>query len=158
VVGEKEGLDVVYGVSSTGAFDTYEVRYAHLSGDTIDFSGSETFSNPNGRTFDMGHFPSISYGADGNIYVTWELYTNPGARPRALAFTYSTDNGNTFESPFVIPGSNDSDFGVNGSQQGYLLDKLSVNKRGDIAVVNSTFMRGRYSYIWLFRGRHAFNN
>jgi hypothetical protein len=33
------------------------------------------------------------------------------------------------------------------------MNKLAVNKAGDIAVVNSTFNPNQSSHIWLYRGR-----
>ena len=76
-------------------------------------------------------------------------------RPRGLAFTQSTDSGQTFAAPIVVPGSADPALGDNGSPQGLLMKRLAVNEAGAIAVVNSTFSRGKTSHIWLLRGQSA---
>ncbi len=146
-------LHLTYSVSPGGPFKIYEVRYQKFSLPSLSTTQTNTFTTPGYNTYEMGHFPSVILSNAGNVFLNWELYKNAGARPEALAFSYSPDGGKTFISPYVLPGSGDPDMGTNGSQQGYLLDKLAVNEQGDIAVVNSTFQRGRKSRIWLFRGK-----
>jgi hypothetical protein len=145
-------LHLAYALSPSGPFDRYEIRYTQSPLSSIKFKAPRTLGNPQSMKYEMAHFPSIECGSNGQLFIMWELYHNVGGRPEALAFSYSTNNGRKFNSPREIPGSGDPGHGINGSQQGYLLDKLSVNEQGDISVVNSTFQRGRESNIWLFRG------
>ena len=82
------------------------------------------------------------------------LFPGPANRPKGLGFTYSSDAGQTFARPSIIPGSFDPEHSFNGSLQGLLMQKLAANNRGDIAVVNSTFTPGQRSRLWLILG-HA---
>jgi hypothetical protein len=53
----------------------------------------------------------------GNLYVLWEIFTDEGVFPKGLGLTFSSDRGETFISPLVVPGSFDPNLGFNGSQQ-----------------------------------------
>lgn len=66
--------------------------------------------------------------------------------------TRSTDGGEHFVAPEIVPHSGASDPGFNGSLQGMLMRKLAVSDAGDIAVVNSTFQPGERSLVRLIRG------
>lgn len=87
------------------------------------------------------------------MFVLWERYP-PGTRhPRGLEFAYSTDGGQSFSPPALVPGTAASGLGSNGGRQGLLMEKLAVGEAGDVAVVNSRFDRGEASLVRLIRGR-----
>lgn len=96
-------------------------------------------------------YPSIAV-AGSHVHLLWEQFPDPGLRPRGLGMTHSPDAGETFATPSVVPQSSE-DAGFNGSLQGLLTRKLAVNDNGDIAVVNSIFLPGEASHVWLIRGR-----
>ena len=61
----------------------------------------------------------------------------------------SNDGGDTFTAPALVDGT--AAHGVNGSQQGLLMDKLDMLPDGSFALVNSKFDRGDGSLIRLWR-------
>jgi hypothetical protein len=63
------------------------------------------------------------------------------------------EGGETFAQPSVVPGSAEQAPAFSGSQQGLLMNKLAVNERGTIAIVNSTFQPNQGSRVRLIRGR-----
>ncbi len=139
-------IHLVYAESPSGLWGPYHIRYSRSSDD------GQTFEKP--RDISLGadtnaSFPSLGIDGEDNIYVIWEIFPERARHSRGLGFTFSNNGGQTFESPLVIPGSADSALGVNGSQQGLLMNKLAVNKAGAVAVVNSTFLANEKSHIWL---------
>lgn len=97
--------------------------------------------------------PALGTDRNGRIFVVWEHHPSNSQYARGLGFAFSPDGGKTFSEPELIPGSKDPAGGVNGSLQGALGSKLSVNDRGEIAVVNSHFDLNNRSRIVLIRGR-----
>jgi hypothetical protein len=83
--------------------------------------------------------------------VIWEIFADPRRLPRGLAFAVSRDRGSTFSAPAQVPGSADPAGGWNGSLQG-MTRKIAVNSAGAVAVVNSSFLPGVGSRVWLMRG------
>jgi hypothetical protein len=102
--------------------------------------------------YESAAFPSLRIAPTGALYVLWELFPAARARSTALGVITSSNEGRTFSRPTVVPGSANPVHGFNGSQQGLLMEKLDVNARGALAVVNSTFQPGTTSHIWLYRG------
>ena len=98
-------------------------------------------------------FPALGVDGVNGVYVTFELFPD-GARqrPRGLAITVSRDGGRIFSSPENIPGSAAPGGAPNGSFQGLLMQKLAVNRRGALAIVNSALKDGQWSRVWLMRG------
>jgi hypothetical protein len=121
-----------------------------------------TRSKDGGRTFEQARpvsrpgagFPAL--GADGanRLYVTYELFPQRQQRPRGLGIVVSADGGRTFSPPEPVPGSADPDGAPNGSFQGLLMQKLAVNRRGELAIVNSSLAEGKRSRVWLMRGAY----
>jgi hypothetical protein len=68
-----------------------------------------------------------------------------------MAIAVSRDGGRSFSAPESIPGSADAQGAPNGSFQGLLMQKLAVNRRGELAVVNSSLEDGKRSRVWLLR-------
>jgi hypothetical protein len=151
-------VHLTYGESADGPWQRYRIHYARSD------DGGETFSTPRVivdpgvdpglQQYASAHYPQLALDGIDRLYVVWDLF--PGVRQRSagLGISYSSDDGRTFASSWVIPGTVVApDRGVNGSLQGLLMRKLAVNASGDIAVVNSTFKPGEGSRVRLYRGR-----
>ena len=96
-------------------------------------------------------FPAIGTDANGGVYVTYELFPGSDERPRGMGIAVSRDGGRSFSAPETIPGSADAHGAPNGSFQGLLMQKLAVNRHGELAVVNSSLKDGERSRVWLLR-------
>jgi hypothetical protein len=144
---------VVYSESEDGLWGGYHIRYTQLHPETGEFSGSKIISGPGSGQIASSAYPSLRLDEKGRVFVLWELFPSLGRRPQGLGFTISEDGGQTFKTPGVVPGSVDPALGFNGGRQGLFMNKLDVNNRGEVSVVNSTFNQADSSYIWLFRGQ-----
>ena len=149
----KGTVHLVYSESPAGPFQRYHVRYTRLVDSDHAFHKPREISGPHGEEFQSVAFPSLSLDDSDRLYVIWELFPDYKGRPLGIGVTYSSDRGETFASPSIVQGTADPALGFNGSQQGWLMKKLAVNKAGAIAVVNSTFKANKESRIRLFRGR-----
>ncbi len=151
-VDDQGTIHLVYGESPDGRFEPYHIRYTRST------DGAETFEIPrditsvHGEQFESVGFPSLSLTGANNLFIVWELFPGRRGYPQGLGLIASRDGGDTFETPSIVPGSDDPAFGTNGGRQGLLMRKLAVNGMGDIVVVNSTFKEGEASHIWLHRG------
>ena len=145
-------LHLVFGESSSGPLEQYDIHYTRLEQDSEEFESPRNISEQQQDEFQSRNYPTIDVDAAGNVYVLWELFPDNAHESLGLGFATSGDGGRTFASPTVIPGSGDPGLGTNGSRQGSLMRKLSVNDTGQAAVINSTFNPGDASYIWLWRG------
>lgn len=144
---------LVYAESPDGPFGRYRIRFTRSQDGARTFETPRNISKPQTKRFESASFPSVSLDGAGNIYVVWELFPSRRNYSQGLGFTYSSDGGQTFAPPSVIPGSVDRTLGISGSQQGLLMRKLAVNGSASLAVVNSTFKKNAASHIWLFRGK-----
>lgn len=153
VVGPTGNLHLVYAESPAGPFARYHIRYARSTDGGRSFETPRAISGASNAAYESSHFPALSADGDGNLYLLWELFPSRQRRSRGLGFTISSDAGQSFAPPAVVPGSADAELGDNGSRQGLLMRKLAVNAAGAIAIVNSTFKRDQASRIWLYRGR-----
>lgn len=143
-------LHLAYALGDDGPFGAHHVRYARLDPDAPgDAEPRRLGSGPGGGS---AHFPHLALGGDGAVVVVWELYPDPERRPYGLGVAVSGDGGATFVEPAVLPGTADPSLGFNGSLQGFLMDKLDVNARGDVAVVNSRFLPRERSLVRVIRG------
>jgi hypothetical protein len=145
-------VHLAYGESPSGPFQQYHVRYTRSPAGADSFTTPTAISDRSDADLES-HFPTLRVPGRDTLHVLWERYPNRSERPRGLAYTISTDGGDTFDAASVIPGSADPAHGFNGSQQGLLMEKLAANAGGDLAVVNSTFDRGNASHVWLYRGQ-----
>lgn len=146
-------LHLVYAESPAGPFNRYQIRYSRSNDGGNSFEGSREIAQALPDDFDSMNYPSLGFDANNNIYIVWELFADRRGRPLGLGFIYSEDGGETFESPSVIPGTDDPALGFNGSLQGLLMRKLAVNDAGEIAIVNNTFRQNQNSHVWLIRGK-----
>lgn len=145
-VDPRGALHLVYAESSGGSFNPSRIRYTRSA------DGGRTFEPPREISAPGAGFPALSVDAKGNLYVLWELFSDPREYPRGLALAVSRDAGRSFTPPTVVPGSIDPAGGWNGSNQGFLMRKLAVNGRGAVAIVNSSLKPNERSRVWLIRG------
>jgi hypothetical protein len=146
-------VHLVYGESPGGPLEKYHVRYTRHDENEHGFGQTREISGPQSKEFESVNFPCLDLDESGNLYVLWELFPNRGAMPEGHGFTFSMDGGRTFAPPVIVPGTLDPQLGFHGSQQGLYMNKLAVNGKGEVAVVNSTFKPNQSSHIWLIRGR-----
>jgi hypothetical protein len=150
LVADRHGtLHLAHAESAGGPLDRYRVRYAR-SRDGRRFEPARVLSSG-----DAGAgFPSLAVDERGTVHVVWEVYPDHRDPPRGLAIAMSSDGGDTFSAPALVPGSADPVGGGNGSFQGRLMRKLAV--RGDtVAIVNSSLALGRGSRVWLMIGSRS---
>jgi len=147
-------LHLVYANSPDGPGGAYRIQYTRAD-TTLEFNTPEVIAGPRRGDVDMVHFPHLDADSEGRLYVLWERFPSRRHHPLGLGYTWSADEGSTFASPRIVPGTDDPRHGVNGSQQGLLMRKLAVNGRVAVAVVNSTFMPGEASHVWLYTGRRV---
>jgi hypothetical protein len=148
-VGSGGVLHLVYGESTGGPFGPYHVRYTRST------DGGRTFEPPRDISGPGAGFPGLRLDDRGDVYVMWEVFPQVHLSPRGLALTVSRDGGRSFGEPRAVPESADPAGGWNGSRQGLLMSKLAVNRRGDLAIVNSSFAERQRSRVWLIRGSTA---
>jgi hypothetical protein len=151
-------VHLTYGESADGPWQRYRIHYARSEDGGATFSTPRVIVDPGvdpgAQHFASANFPHLGLDGSDNLYVVWDLFPRGQQRSAGLGISFSGDNGHTFASPGVIPGTVvEPHRGVNGSLQGLLMRKLSVNASGDIAVVNSTFKPGEGSRVRLYRGR-----
>lgn len=144
-------IHVAYGERPATADAAPHVRYTQRSGDA-EFAPPRVLSRRHADTFRGAQFPYLRVPSPETVIIAWELVSAGQRRPNALGYTTSRDGGATFTRPTVLPGT-DTTNGINGSQQGFLMEKLAVHREGSLAVVNSTFRRNEGSHIWLYTGQ-----
>ena len=147
-------LHLVYGESTDGPFQQYRIRYAHRDPGDEGFSTPRTIVAPQGR-LESVNFPDLALDGADNLYVVWERYLDRRSRARGLGFTLSSDRGQSFSEPEIVPGSDDAALGFNGGLQGSLMNRLAANGEGTLALVTSTFAPARSSHVWLWLGSTA---
>ena len=146
-------VHLAYGESPSGPFQRYHVRYTRAPAEADSFATPTVIADPSTDDYEEAHFPTLRVQGDDTLHVLCELYPAGAHRSWALGYTASTDGGDSFSAPTVVPGTDDPAHGFNGSQQGLLMEKLAVNAAGELAIVNSTFDRDEASRIWLYRGQ-----
>jgi len=146
-------VHLVYGESSTGPNGRYHLRYAKMLKGEQSFEAPREIVSPGAAGADSVHFPMLRIDGHDRLYLAWERFPNRRGRPQGIGFTYSTDLGDTFAAPQLVPTSDDSALGFSGSQQGLLASKLAVNEAGAFAVSNSTYHDGRESRVRVYRGK-----
>ncbi len=149
-VGGTGTVHLVFAESAGGPFERYHIRYARS------LDGARSFEQPRDISSVAGKgaaFPSLGIDTSGNVYVTWEIFSDRASRPRGLGMTVSLDGGRSFGAPQEVPGSTAPDGGGNGSYQGLLMKKLAVGDSGAVMVVNSSMQENVRSRVWLMRGR-----
>jgi hypothetical protein len=115
--------------------------------------GARSFEPPRAISRTGAGFPALGVDGLNRVYVAYEIFPDgERQRPRGLAMTVSRDGGRIFSTPENIPGSAAPGGAPNGSFQGLLMQKLAVNRRGALAVVNSALKDNEWSRVWLIRG------
>lgn len=145
-------LHLAYAESAGGPFARYQVRYTRSTDAGRSFEAPREISSPMPGPFASAAFPGLSVDAQGRVYVLWELYGDARQRPRGLGLAVSSDGGDSFSNPGLVPDSADAGGGFNGSTQGLLMKKLAVSTGGAVAIVNSSLKQDAHSRVWLMRG------
>jgi hypothetical protein len=145
-------LHLVYAESPTGPGGRYVVRYTRSMGGTGKFSAPRTISPASADETDGAAYPSIATDGRNALFVIWEIFPAGGSHSRSLGIAWSSDTGQHFTRPALVPGSSDPLGGLNGSQQGLLGKKLAVDRAGRLAIVNSSMVPEERSRVWLMRG------
>lgn len=152
-VSETGTVHVAWSESSGGREGVYQLRYTRKPRGDTQFEEPRKLSPDSSETYGSYNFPSLRLDAEGNPYVLWELYPEANRNVSyGLGFIRSSNRGRSFGTLGVVPGTVGRSGGYNGSLQGKLSEKFDVEGDGDLAVVNSTFNPGRFSYIRLYRG------
>nr|MDQ3370337.1 glycoside hydrolase [Myxococcota bacterium] len=145
-------LHLAFTESSSGPFDPADVHYTRSRDGGARFDPPRAISRPRPRGHASAAFPALSVDERGAVIVLWEAFPSHREPPHGLAIVTSTDGGQTFSAPTLVPGSADPGGGRNGSFQGRLMRKLAVRDDA-IAIVNSSLAHGEGSRVWLVRGR-----
>lgn len=144
-------LHLAYAVSRTGPLQYYDVRYTHKRPDTDGFEPPRTISTPLPDGYAGAAFPHLA-AAGKRLYAAFELFPDTARqRPTALALACSADGGDRFTSPAVVPGTAAAGTGINGSQQGLLMEKLAAGSDGAVTLANSKFKQDEFSRVRLYR-------
>lgn len=143
-------VHLAYGERPTDADASPHIRYTRRVDDS-GFAPAAVLSRRAADSYRGAQFPTLRVTDTEMVIVVWELFPPARSRPDALGYTTSRDRGTSFSRPRTLPGT-DTTSGTNGSQQGFLMEKLAVNETGAIAVVNSTFEANEASHIWLYYG------
>jgi len=145
-------LHLAYAEQPSSSGHGYHLRYTRRPPTADSFRATTRVITESSASVDSRHYPTLQVGPSGHLLVLWERFPSRRRRPQGVGILFSSNGGQSFSAPSVVPHSADA-LGFNGSQQGLLAEKISVNDGGDVAVVNSTFDRGEKSAIWLYRGR-----
>lgn len=146
-------IHLAWAQSNGGPFARYRIRYARSNDRGRHFSSPVTLSEPALPGSRSAAFPYLGLDKQARVMVMWEVFPDPAGRSRGLAYALSTDSGERFSPPAMVPGSVDPHGGSNGSWQGLLMNKLAVDQGGRVAVINSAQKEGQHSRVWLIRGR-----
>jgi hypothetical protein len=152
-VGPNGIVHVVWAERIAGSTSNYELRYTRrLPGDT-QFQEPQIISPESSDNMISYHYSTLRLDEAGDPYILWELYPDSfHQRSDGLGIIYSEDKGSSFKNAEFIDSTR-RNLGFNGSLQGQLFEKFDVEKKGDLAVVNSRFDPGDSSSIRLYRGR-----
>lgn len=151
---EREGVvHLVWSESEGGPLRRQRVHHARSQDGGRSWEPPRTVMDELPDGFVSAGFPSLAIDSHGAVLVLAELQEDLKQSPRGLALALSSDGGDSFGAPQLVPHSRDPGGGFNGSSQGLLVPKLAVNARGDVAVVNSALREGSHSRVWLMRGR-----
>ena len=145
-------LHLVYAESDGAPLQRQRVLYTRSTDGARSFEPTRVLTPTLPRPHVSAGYPSVAVDRQGGVYVLWELQDDLGKPPRALGMAVSGNGGTDFSQADVVPHASDPRGGYNGSTQG-LVNKLSVNARGDIAIVNSSLLEGSHSRVWLMRGQ-----
>ena len=140
-------VHLAWTASDGGPFRNSRIVYAH------DADGSGSFAEPaviSGEI--MGFYPQLAAVGD-RVLASWEHVPDRDARSRGIAYATSSDGGQRFGQPAVVPGSARDEYGFNGGNQGLLMRKLDLAEDGRVVVGHATFLDGELSAVWLFKAQ-----
>lgn len=143
-------LHLVFSESPGASLLQYRIRYARQDPGSGRFSEPRTVAGPEPE-IDSVNFPNLAVDAADRLYIAWKRFPDRRQHSRGLGFTMSLDGGQRFAKPEIVPDSDNTSLGFNGSLQGSLMARLAVNADGSLVLANSTFAPGRSSHIWLWR-------
>lgn len=145
-----DDLHLVFGESSTGPFQRYDVVYTRST------DGGESFSKPlkisTTTDREAANFPSLAIDSEQRIFVVWERFPDFEQRPVGMELVFSDDRGQSFSQSSEIRGTLDRREGINGGLQGLLMKKIATHD-GTIAIVHSRFRPGEASMVDLIVGQ-----
>ncbi|MCG5549539.1 sialidase family protein [Halorhodospira halochloris] len=130
---------------------SYQIRYTQASPGTTDFAAPLTVADST-DTIESKSAPYLAVDEADRLYLIWERFSNTGDQSVSLGYATAPEPEADFSEPSLLPGSAEPDLGFNGSLQGLFGDKLAVAPKGGVSVVNSTYLEGEASRIWLHRG------
>jgi hypothetical protein len=150
-------LHLAWDESPAGREGGHRVRHARSPAGADGFAEPVTAAGPGtgpgGSAPEGARFPSLALDGAGDPWLVWEAYPDGGGRSPALGLARWEGGGSGFGEPAAVPGTADPEFGLGGSLQGPLMQKLDVSADGGVAVVNSAFEPGEASRVRLVRGR-----
>jgi hypothetical protein len=143
-------VHLVYGESPSGPQGRREVVYTWAEAEGLTFTPGRIVSGELGTNEGAG-FPSITVDEHDRLFILWEHYPDYDERPRGLGFILSTDGGDTFSAPVIVPGTTGPSRGFNGGLQGLLTHKLAATG-GAVSIVGGWFQPNEQSLVRLVRG------
>lgn len=153
--GPPGSVHLTYAQSEGGPFARYRIVYTRSNDGARSFKLPRAISHPLPGSAESARYPSLEVDEANRVYVSYELYPDVRSGSRGLGLSVSPDGGNTFSSPVVVPDSASADGGINGSQQGKLMNKLAVNRHGRFVIANSSLLQDEQSRVWLIHGAIA---
>lgn len=141
--------------SMLGRFGKFDITYTKFKDEGKTFEETKIISSPVPESIESSRYPYLSIGADNHIYALWEVFPNARSYPQGLGLSVSLDSGEKFSNPEIVPGSVPPENATNGSQQGLLMDKIAVDKHGNIFIVNSSLRRKHNSQVWIMKGKQT---
>jgi len=144
-------LHLVFGESPEGRFGRYHIRYTRSDDGGASFGPARAIAEPGDAGLASLHYPTLAARAE-RLAVLMERFPRARRRPVGLSLAVSQNGGSAFRMAGPVPATADPKRGVNGSQQGLLMDKLALGRNGALAVVETRFRRGESSRIRLHRG------
>ncbi|NBB91985.1 MAG: exo-alpha-sialidase [Gammaproteobacteria bacterium] len=130
----------------------YRVLHASRAPGATEFGAPRIVSDPLPAGFAGARYPYLELDGDGRPHILFELYRDEASYSQGLAIVRSLPGG-AFSAPERIPRGRTVRRAINGSLQGMFMDKLATTPDGRHFIVNSTFLEGERSAIWLLRSR-----
>lgn len=149
-IGDDRAIHLVYTLGENGPFSNSRIVH------TRSLDGGVSFSSPADLVADrkvLATYPQLAVAGE-RVIVTWEQGVPDDARPTAIGISVSSDGGDSFSPPGVVPGTEAPENGRNGGNQGLLMRKLDVDDAGRVALGHATWRDGQASRIWLLLGRY----
>lgn len=146
-------LHLAWMESTEGPLRAYRVMYARRQPNEERFEEPKVISDPLPEGFADARFPHLALDGQGNSHVLFGLFRPGARRGQGMAVVQSSNAGDTFGAPALLPRAGNPQGMVNGSLQGLLMDKFAVTPEGRMFVVNSTLREDESSHVWLLRSR-----